>query len=143
MQTTLEQNIERLNEETYLASLEKNIRLACEEAHKIGGHAGVNAAQWFEQDAWGGRVTRGEKEAAESFLMAYEDGGELPEPPNLSGEWADSETPASLMSRLFGEDWENVPQYVDAQDEICQSWEYSASEEFLAYLVESANSIIS
>jgi hypothetical protein len=88
-------------------------------------------------------VTRGEKEAAQSFLSAYDEGGELPEPPNLSGEWADSETPASLMVKLLGEDWEDVPEYVEAQDDLCQAWEDACTDAFLSSLVESAQSILS
>jgi hypothetical protein len=87
-------------------------------------------------------VTRREAEAAQDFLCALEDGGELPEPPNLSGEWADSETPASLMESLFGDDWQDTPEFVEAQDEMCQAWEDSASEAFFSELARSAGLVL-
>jgi len=128
----------------------RDIIKAEKEASRLGAIAGSNAAEWVAQDSWGGRVTRGEAEvtrreaeAAQAFLCAFEDGGELPEPPNLSGEWADSETPASLMCKLLGEDWEEVSEYVEARDELCQVWEDSATESFYSSLVKSAQSLLS
>ena len=135
--------IEIINANSMANAIERDLHLAEKEASRLGAMAGSNAAEWFAQDNWGGRVTRGEAEAAQAFLSAYDDGGELPEPPNLSGEWADSETPASLMVKLLGEDWEEVPEYVEAQDELCQAWEDASSDAFLSYLVESAQSILS
>jgi hypothetical protein len=135
--------IEIINANAMANAVEKELNLAEKKAEKLGRKAGTNAAEWFAQDSWGGRVTRGEKEAAQAFLDAYEEGGELPEPPNLSGEWADLETPASLMESLFGEDWQDTSEYVEAQDEICQAWEDSCSEAFYSSLVESAQSVFS
>jgi len=135
--------IEIINANSMANAIEKDLHLAEKEASRLGTIAGSNAAEWFAQDNWGGRVTRGEKEATQAFLSAYDEGGELPEPPNLSGEWADSETPASLMESLLGEDWQDTPEFVEAQDELCQAWEDSASEAFLSSLVESAQSILS
>jgi hypothetical protein len=139
---SIKELIELENEQIRAASIERDIQLAEKEAEKLGIEAGSNAAQWFAQDAWGGRVTRGEKEAAQAFLDALNDGGELPESPNLSGEWADSETPASLMESLFGYDWQDTPEYVEAQDEMCQAWEDSASEAFFSELARSAESVL-
>jgi len=141
MNTQTQINI--INENAMANAIERDIIKAEKEASRLGAIAGSNAAEWVAQDSWGGRVTRGEKEAAQAFLDAYEEGGELPEPPNLSGEWADSETPASLMESLFGEDWQDTPEYVEAQDEICQAWEDSCSEAFYSSLVESAQSVFS
>jgi hypothetical protein len=124
-------------------AIERDLHLAEKEASRLGTIAGSNAAEWVAQDSWGGRVTRGEAEAAQDFLCAFEDGGELPEPPNLSGEWADSETPASLMESLFGEDWQDTPEYVEAQDDICRAWEDSCADAFYSSLVESAKSLLS
>jgi hypothetical protein len=123
-------------------SIERDIAMAQKEAERLGTIAGSNAAEWASQYMWDGRVTRGEKDAAQSFLSAYEDGGELPEPPNLSGEWANSETPATLMEALFGDDWQDTPEYVEVQDEICQAWEDACSEAFLSSLVQSAESFL-
>jgi len=142
---TLEQNIELLNKQAYQASIEKDLERAEREAEKIGIAAGENAAAWVSQDTWGGRVTRGENEAAQAFLSAFDDGdfSILPEPPNLSGEWSGDETPASLMESLLGEDWQDVPEYVEAQDVMCQAWENGAHEAFYSSLVQSAQSILS
>jgi hypothetical protein len=135
--------IDIINENAMANAIERDLHIAKKEAEKLGIEAGSNAAEWFAQDSWGGRVTRGDKEAAQAFLDACENGGELPEPPNLSGEWADSETPASLMESLLGEDWQDTPEYVEAQDEFCQAWEDSCSEAFYSSLVESAQSVFS
>jgi hypothetical protein len=130
--------IDILNENATVNAIERDLHIAKKEAKILGAEAGSNAAEWFAQDSWGGRVTRGDKEAAQAFLDACENGGELPEPPNLSGEWADSDTPTSLMESLFGEDWQDTPEFLEAQDEICQAWEDSCCEAFYSSLVESA-----
>ena len=135
--------IDILNANSMTNAIERDLHLAEKEASRLGTIAGSDAAEWVAQDSWGGRVTRGEAEAAQSFLCAFEDGGELPEPPNLSGEWADSETPASLMESLFGEDWQDTPEFGEAQDELCQAWEDSCCEAFYSSLVKSAQSLLS
>ena len=140
---TAQTQIDNINANTMANAIEKDLHLAEKEASRLGAIAGSNSAEWVAQDCWGGRVTRGEAEAAQAFLSACEEGGELPEPPNLSGEWADSETPASLMCKLLGEDWEDVPEYVEAQDDFCQAWEDFCSEAFYSSLVESAKSLLS
>jgi len=140
---TTTNQIQIINSNSVQNAIERDLHLAEKEASRLGAIAGSNAAEWVAQDSWGGRVTRGEAEAAQAFLSAYDDGGELPEPPNLSGEWADSETPASLMCELLGENWEEVPEFVEAQDELCQAWEDSAMESFYSSLVESAKSLLS
>jgi hypothetical protein len=140
---TAQTQIDNINANTMANAIERDLHLAEKEASQLGAIAGSNAAEWVAQDSWGGRVTRGEAEAAQAFLSAYDDGGELPEAPNLSGEWADSENPASLMVKLFGEDWEEVPEFVEAQDELCQAWEDACCESFYSSLVESAQSLLS
>jgi len=134
-----------LNDQAYFASLARDMERAEGEAERLGTVAGENAAAWVIQDTWGGRVTRGEREAAQSFLAAFDDGDHaaIPEPPNLSGEWSGDETPASLMESLLGEDWQDVPAYVEAQDVICQAWEDGATEGFYSSLCASAQSVIS
>jgi hypothetical protein len=140
---TASNQIEIINSNSMANAIEKDLHLAEKEASRLGAIAGSNAAEWVAQDSWGGRVTRGERETAQAFLSAYDEGGELPEPPNLSGEWADSETPASLMCELLGEDWEEVPEFVEAQDDLCQAWEDACCEAFYSSLVESAKSLLS
>jgi hypothetical protein len=115
---------------------------ALERAAEMGRKAGKNAASWIIQDSWGGRVTRGEKQAASAFLEAYEDGGDTPSPPNLSGEWADSKTPHSLMESLFNEEDLELEEVQDAQDDICTAWEDAASDAFYSTLQESAQSVL-
>jgi hypothetical protein len=142
--TILERGAELLNAETMLASLERDIKAAEEQAANMGKRAGENAAHWVIQDTWGGRVTRGEREAAAVFLEAFDDGDldSIANPPNLSGEWADSETPASLMESCFGEDWEDCEEFVEAQDNICAAWEIAAQDAFYFTLCQSAESIL-
>jgi hypothetical protein len=140
---TASNQIEIINANSMANAIERDLHLAEKEASRLGTIAGSNAAEWVAQDSWGGRVTRGEAEAAQDFLCAFEDGGELPEPPNLSGEWADSETPASLMESLFGEDWQDTPEFVEAQDELCQAWEDACCDAFYSSLVKSAQSLLS
>lgn len=138
----LERGVELLNAETMLASLERDIKAAEERAAEMGKRAGENAAHWVIQDTWGGRVTRGEREAATAFLRAFDDGDETPQPPNLSGEWAGDETPRSLMASCFGDGWEEVEEYVEAQDDICAAWEFAAQDAFFTTLCQSAESIL-
>jgi hypothetical protein len=116
---------------------------ALEQAAEMGRNAGENAASWIIQDSWGGRVTRGEKQAASAFLEAYEESDDTPNPPNLSGEWADSETPQSLMDSLFNEEELELDEVQDAQDDICTAWEDAASDAFYSTLEESARSVLS
>jgi hypothetical protein len=138
----LEMGVALLNEETHAESIQDEIRQAKDQAAEMGERIGKNAAEWAAQDTWGGRATRGEKEAAREFLRAFDDGDEMPEPPNLSGEWADSETPASLMCAVFGDRWEETPEFVDAQDEVCASWEIAAQDAFYSALCHSAQSVL-
>lgn len=143
MNITIEQSVEIENAALLAASIQDEIRQAKDQAADMGERAGKNAAEWVAQDSWGGRATRGEKEAASAFLDALNDGGDLPEPPNLSGEWADSETPASLMCAVLGDSWEECEEFVDAQDDICAAWEIAAQDAFYTSLAYSAESVIS
>jgi hypothetical protein len=142
MTTTIDQNTERL---AYVQAIEENIQQAEREAARLGRIAGENAAAWVEQETWGGRVTRGEKQAAQSFLDAFEDcdHSALPEPPNLSGEWAGDETPQSLMLALFGDGWNEVEEYIEAQQDLCTAWEDAANGAFFSFLCASAQAIVS
>jgi hypothetical protein len=141
--TTLENNIAILNEQALESATQDIIRQAEEQAASMGKRAGESAAEWVIQDTWGGRVTRGEREAASAFLRAMDEGDELPEPPNLSGEWSGDETPASLMESCFGDDWQDNEDFRDAQDDICSAWEIAASDAFFTTLCQSAESVLS
>lgn len=57
-------------------TLEQNTLLenAIKAAAKLGKRHGEGSAHWYIQDSWGGRVTRGEKEAASAFLKGFEEG---------------------------------------------------------------------
>jgi hypothetical protein len=142
-QAILEMGIAALDEESAIAATQDIIRQAEEQAASMGKRAGESAALWVIQDTWGGRVTRGEREAASAFLRAMEEGDELPEPPNLSGEWSGDETPSSLMASCFGEDWQDNEDFRDAQDDICSAWEIAASDAFFSTLCQSAESVLS
>jgi hypothetical protein len=144
-QAIVEIGTELLNEEARAVSLEREIEQAEKKAARLGAVAGRNAAEWVIQDTWGGRVTRGEKEAAQAFLAALDEGdfASLPVSPNLSGEWAGDETPSSLVSRLLGDDWDECEEYLDAQDSICAEWEIAAEDAFLSTLSASAQSLLS
>jgi len=142
MMTTLENNIAILNEQALESAIQDDIRQVEEQAASMGKSAGESAALWVIQDTWGGRVTRGEREAASAFLQAMDECGELPEPPNLSGEWSGDETPSSLMVSCFGEDWQENEDYCDAQGDICSAWEIAAHDAFFTTLCESAESLL-
>lgn len=141
----IELGVALLNEEMHAESIRDEIRQAKDQAAEMGERAGKDAAEWVAQDTWGGSATRGEKEAASEFLRAFDDGDLdlIANPPNLSGEWADSETPASLMCAVFGDNWEETPEFVEAQDEVCAAWEIAAQDAFYTSLFYSAQSVLS
>lgn len=101
----------------------------------LGNRAGEDAAYWAIQDLWGGRVTRGETEAAAAFLKAFDDGDDtgLCEP-QLSGEYSDEPTPQSLAIDC-GLDEDADP---DDVDELCSMWEQACSEAYWGTLERSA-----
>lgn len=138
----LEMGTALFNEEMIESANDDIIRQAIEQATNIGKQAGESAAEWIIQDSWGGRVTRGEKESAKAFLESFENGDCDLCPPNLSGEWADSETPASLMAICFCEDWQDEPAFRDAQDDICNAWQIACEDAFWTTLQKSAQSVL-
>jgi hypothetical protein len=126
----------------------KTYEQAIEEAAELGREIGRNAAEWYAQGAWGSRATRCENQAAERFLESWEAGDALPEPPNLSGEWAGDETPVSLMARIFGPNWETDEDEENGsvwemQDDVCGAWTGGAQTAFYDGLIDSANAILS
>lgn len=119
---------------------------AIKTATKLGKRHGENSAHWYIQDSWGGRVTRGEKEAASAFLKGLENGDfaitDGFNPPNLSGEYADDMTPQRLMDHCFRFE-DDYAECSDFEDDICLSYEDAASEAFWSALQQSAESVLS
>jgi hypothetical protein len=103
-------------------------------AFAMGEKAGRNAAEWFCQDAIGGRAKDDGGESARTILEQIEDGDpafwDNIKLPNLSGEWADSETPATLAESL-GIDDETEDGEADT-DAACNAWEDGVSSGFTA-----------
>jgi hypothetical protein len=71
-------------------------------AAATGAQDGRSAAGWYAQDTYGGRVTRGAREAATAVLRGIADGDPamldgLPAP-DLSGQWADTLTGPALVA---------------------------------------------
>lgn len=107
---------------------------AIDYARKIGAEHGRNAAAWYAQDAFGGRVTRGADENASRIIGGMEDGDpevydSLPQP-DLSGQWADSLTGPELVNDALvaTDEWDvDTAEYVErAQDwfsDICDAYE--------------------
>ena len=84
------------------------------QASALGEAAGKNAAEWWAQDAIGGRQTSGTKayDIATTTLKGLEDGDPavldtLPRC-DLSGEWAGERTPRTLLEDEIECDWEEI-----------------------------------
>lgn len=95
------------------------------EARKLGREAGESAASWAYDgntgDEWYARTLAGLDEGDPEVLDSFN-------VPNLSGEWADSPTPTSLMAEL-GFD-ESDPRAEWLTDELCTAWEDAAGQAF-------------
>lgn len=120
---------------------ESYIEKAIKEAESLGKSHGENAAQWIAQDSWGGRVasSRQSEENARAFLKGIEEGDPMImdsyASPNLSGEWADSMTPRSLIEEVTkGE----IPLEPEDESSICDAYEQAASDGFWQELETSA-----
>lgn len=116
-------------------------------AEEIGVAHGENAADWFEQDAFGGRCTRNHKENAQKILDAIEEG----DPafwdginlPNLSGEYADDMTPRDLARIVCDRcriDHDSVPPEVE--DEISTAYEDGVGSGFVDRITSLARSCV-
>jgi hypothetical protein len=102
-------------------------------ARALGVEAAKSAATWCTDGNTGEEHYR--------RLLALMDDGDpvaydhLPACPNLSGEWADSPTPASLFEEVTGFDahaessW-NYDGYQVVLEAICNAWEAGVSETF-------------
>lgn len=90
-----------------------------EEARQIGEDAGISAAGWF----FDGNT---EREQYVAVLRGLMDGDpevmdSLP-CPDLSGEWADDPTPASVLAEL------GLEEDFDGADEVLSAWEEGAAQ---------------
>jgi hypothetical protein len=113
-------------------------------ATELGMAAGRTAAEWAAQDIWGSRVWSPSKASsnARAFLQAFDDGEDLCQlrAPDLSGEWADSPTPQTLLAQVLPP---GVAIDADVEDEICRTWTDAAESAFWSALVASAAAAIS
>jgi hypothetical protein len=121
---------------------ESYIEKAIKGAEKLGKAHGINAAGWAIQDSWGGRVSSPQDyKAAKAFLDGIEDGDpaimDKFNPPNLSGEWADSMTPAKLIEEVTRGKISLEPEDESA---ICDAYEQAASDSYWQELETSAAS---
>ena len=122
---------------------DKLVDQAIAKAEKLGKAHGENAAQWAIQDSWGGRVSSPQDyQAAKAFLDGAEAGDpaimDRFSPPNLSGEWADSMTPAKLIEECVGPFL--IP--LEIEDEICQAYETEAANGYWQELETSAANLL-
>ena len=123
---------------------DKLVDQAIAKAEKLGKEHGENAAQWVIQDSWGGRVSSPQdREAAKAFLDGAEAGDpailDSFNPPNLSGEWADSMTPAKLIEEVTEGEIMVTEEEADA---ICEAYETSAADGFCQELETSAANLL-
>jgi hypothetical protein len=125
---------------------DKLVDQAIAKAEKLGKAHGINAAGWAIQDSWGGRVSSPQDyKAAKAFLDGAEAGDpaimDSYNPPNLSGEWADSMTEARLMDYCLSEniDWREIDELRDA---VCQAYETEAANGYWQELETSAANLL-
>ena len=123
---------------------DKLIDKAVAEAEKLGKAHGINAAEWAIQDSWGGRVSSPQDyQAAKAFLDGAEAGDpaimDRFNPPNLSGEWADSMTPAKLIEEVTDGEIMLTEEEADA---VCQAYETEAANGFWQELETSAANLL-
>ena len=108
-----------------------------EQAGKLGTEAGEGAAEWWEQDAIGGRASGDPAATARIILDGLASGDPaimeaLPRP-DLSGEMADAPTPRWLFETVTGADahaeatW-NQDAYQATLEDLCTAWEDGAAD---------------
>jgi hypothetical protein len=124
--------------------IDELIDKAVAEAEKLGKAHGINAAEWAIQDSWGGRVSSPQDyQAAKAFLDGAEAGDpaimDRFNPPNLSGEWADSMTPQRLIEAVYDGDGELREGETDA---ICEAYETEAANGYWQELETSAANLL-
>jgi hypothetical protein len=123
---------------------DKLVNQAIAKAEKLGKAHGINAAQWAIQDSWGGRVSSPQdREAAKAFLDGAEAGDpailDSYNPPNLSGEWADSMTPAKLIEEVTEG---KIMLTEEEADAVCQAYEIEAANGYWQELETSAANLL-
>lgn len=108
-------------------------------AREQGTRDGRNAAEWYAQDAFGGRVTHGARESAERILKGIEDGDPeimdtIPSP-DMSGQWADEPTGSDIacviLEDVTGETYRDAytgiyhlpEEWEDAETDILDAYE--------------------
>ena len=104
-------------------------------ASDLGKEHGRNAAEWFAQDAFGGRHTGDSKEAAKRILQMMDDGDpalyDAANVPDLSGEWADSMTTRKLSlycAEEVGFDHDSIDP--DTEDRLAGYYEDAARDQW-------------
>lgn len=104
-------------------------RDAIRAARRDGATAGHNAATWVfdgnTDDATYARVLRGLDEGDPAVYDAYN-------APDLSGQWAGGETPASL-AHTYG-----IAEGDERMDDVCSAWEDAAADAFWAEVERAA-----
>lgn len=112
---------------------------AIDYARKLGAEHGRNAAEWWLQDTFGGRVSpRVERMAAGPILRGIEDGDpailDTFPAPDLSGEWADTLTGPQLLADAFADADPDHPAdeamfwHADAFTDLCDAYESAFSD---------------
>jgi hypothetical protein len=129
--------------------IDELIDKAIAEAEKLGKAHGINAAEWAIQDSWGGRVSSPQDyQAAKAFLDGAEAGDPAImdgfNPPNLSGEWADSMTEADLLKAAFDGFDSDIIDTLEPEDidEIANAYEQAASDSYWQELETSAANLL-
>jgi hypothetical protein len=104
-------------------------------AIELGAEHGKSAAEWFAQDAFGGRHTGDSKEAAKRILQMMDDGDpalyDAANVPDLSGEWADSMTTRKLSlycAEEVGFDHDSIDP--DTEDRLAGYYEEQARDQW-------------
>lgn len=99
-------------------------RKATDRARELGREAGRAAATWYfdgnTADETYAAVRRGIDEGDPAILDTFK-------VPDLSGEWADSPTPASIMAEVYA----RPERHADAEDDVCRAWEDGAQEGYI------------
>jgi len=115
-------------------------------AETLGAKHGANAAEWYAQDAFGGRCTCNCRESAARVLEMIEDGDPAlwdgVSLPGLSGEFVDDLTPRMLAQDLCWQtriDHDSVPPEVE--DDLCEAYENAVAPAFEARLAEMARAV--
>ncbi|CAB4147502.1 hypothetical protein UFOVP510_33 [uncultured Caudovirales phage] len=121
------------------------IKKARDIAFDLGLEAGKNAAEWSAMDLFGGRQTN--PKAARDNAKSVIDAEFLDGVPNLSGEWANSQTPTSLAREVLDQIHVNPDRlsdddFSDYLEEVSESWEMGASEGYFNELTRLAKDFL-